>query len=568
MTKDELKVLAGDVREALLSRLTRIGGHIGPNFGIVEVTIALHYVFNSPKDKFVFDVSHQCYPHKIITGRKFGFLDLDRYSEVSGYTNQDESEHDFFKIGHTSTSVSLATGLVKARDLRGAKENIIAIIGDGSLSGGEAFEGLNMASEIGTNMIIVANDNDMSIAENHGGLYKNLRELRESNGQSQNNYFKSLGLDYVYVDKGNDLDALIEVFEKVKDTDHPIVVHVHTQKGKGLPYAEKDKETWHYGMPFDPKTGESKVNYSGGLSNDTAEFLMDKMEKDPTIAVVTSGTPTVLGFTKDRRDKFSKQFIDVGIAEEQAVAMISGMAKNGGKPIYGVFSTFIQRTYDQLSQDLAINNNPATILIFGGGLGGMNDVTHLCWFDIPLVSNIPNIVFLAPTSKEEYFAMLDWSIEYKGHSVVIRVPSQLSEDTGNVQKDFSDLNKYLVTEKGKEVAILGLGNFYKLGKEVRELLKESGIDATLINPRYASGLDETLLNELKAEHKLAVTLEDGVIDGGFGEKIARFYGTSDMKVLNYGIRKEFTDRVASDVAFKNNRLTKEQIVKDILRVVK
>ncbi|MBF4806195.1 MAG: 1-deoxy-D-xylulose-5-phosphate synthase [Pseudoleptotrichia goodfellowii] len=570
LSKEELKELAKDVREALLNRLTRIGGHIGPNFGMVEVTIALHYVFDSPKDKFVFDVSHQCYPHKILTGRKEGFLNPDKFSEISGYTNQDESKHDFFKVGHTSTSVSLATGLAKARDLKGDKENIIAIIGDGSLSGGEAYEGLNNASEQGTNMIIIANDNDMSIAENHGGLYKTLKELRETDGKSPNNLFKALGLDYIYVKDGHDIDELIKVFENVKDIDHPVVLHIHTIKGKGLPFAETDKEPWHYNAPFDAATGEVKVKSGGkeNYSNLTGEYLLKKMEQDPKVVAISSGTPTVLGFTSERRAKAGKQFVDVGIAEEHAVALSSGIAANGGKPVYGVFSTFVQRTYDQLSQDLCINNNPAVILVFMGGMTGMNDITHLGYFDEQILGNIPNMVYLSPTSSEEYFAMLEWGIEQQSHPVAIRVPMKVVTSGEEIKPDFSELNKYVIAEAGNNVATIGLGDYYHLGKEIKELLKEkSGINATLINPRFISGIDEEVLEKLKENHKLVITLESALIDGGFGEKVTRYYGTSNMKVINFGGKKEFTDRVPAEEILKRNHLTKEQIVEDVMEVL-
>ena len=567
--KEQLEALAAEMRTALLNKLSKHGGHFGPNFGMVEAIIALHYVFDSPKDKMVYDVSHQSYCHKMLTGRKDAFLYEEKYDDVSGYSNPEESEHDFFNIGHTSTSVSLACGLAKARDLKGEKENIIAIIGDGSLSGGEALEGLDFAPELKSNMIIVVNDNDMSIAENHGGMYQNLKLLRDTEGKAEYNLFKVMGLDYLFVKEGNDVEKLIEAFQKVKDINHPIVVHICTQKGKGYALAEEHKEQWHWCMPFDKETGKSTVSFDGeDYGSMTAEFLMKKMKEDKTLVGITSATPTVFGFTEDKRKEAGSQFVDVGIAEEHAVALASGIAANGGNPVYGVYSTFIQRTYDQLSQDLCINNNPATILVFAASVYGMNDVTHLGIYDIPMMSNIPNLVYLAPTTKEEYLAMVEWSISQKEHPVAIRVPGgAVISDGKTVIKDFGKLNQYEVTQKGNKVAILALGTFYSLGQEVaKEIAKETGVQPTLINPMYITGTDDKLLEELKAEHQVVITLEDGVLDGGFGEKISRFYGASDMKVLNYGLKKEFIDRYDVNEVLKENRLTKEQIVEDTMKL--
>ncbi|WP_302567681.1 1-deoxy-D-xylulose-5-phosphate synthase [Alistipes indistinctus] len=563
----QLNGLAGEIRQALLAKLSAHGGHIGPNLGMVEAAIALHYVFDSPKDKMVYDVSHQSYVHKMLTGRNAAFLDPARYDEVSGYTNPLESEHDFFTVGHTSTSVSLACGLAKARDLKGDAENIIAVIGDGSLSGGEAYEGLSNAGEMGTNLIVVVNDNEMSIAENHGGLYQNLKALRDSDGKAECNFFRALGLDYLYVRDGNDVAALIEVFNRVKNTPRPTVVHIHTLKGRGYALAEADRERFHWGMPFDLATGAPKSE--AGAAEDygdlTGRFLLERMAKDPTLVAITSGTPAVMGFTPERRKQAGRQFVDVGIAEEHAVALASGIAANGGRPVYGVYSTFIQRCYDQLSQDLCINGNPAVIPVFMGTIAGMNDVTHLGFFDIPLISNIPNMVYLAPTCKEEYFAMLGWAIRQREYPVAVRVPGATVVESGrNFDTDYSELNRYRLTRRGDTVAVVALGSFYALGEAVADKLRaDAGIDATLINPRYITGVDEQMLDALKADHRIVVTLEDGVLDGGFGEKIASYYGDSDMRVLNYGVRKEFADRYAIGELLEKNRLTDAQIVEDI-----
>ena len=528
----EMKELAEEIRSALLKKLSIHGGHFGPNFGMVEAIIAMHYVFESPKDKLVFDVSHQSYPHKILTGRKDAFLYEDHYDDVTGYTNPEESEHDWFNVGHTSTSISLASGLAKARDLKGENYNVIAIIGDGSLSGGEALEGLDFAGEQKSNFIIVVNDNDMSIAENHGGLYKNLKELRASNGTCECNLFKAMGLDYVYVNDGNNLESLIDTFKKVKDIDHPIVVHINTEKGKGYKFAEDNKENWHWTMPFDIETGKPTVSFDGEDYGDlTAKFLLNKMKKDEKVVAIVAAVPTNIGFTKERRLEAGKQFVDVGIAEEHGIAMASGIAKNGGKPVFATHSSFMQRTYDQLSQDLCINNSPATILVNTASVYGMNDVTHLGLYDIPMISNIPNMVYLAPTSKEEYFAMLDWSIEQTEHPVAIRIPCNgVISDGRAPDTDYSDINKFKVEQKGEKIAILALGDFYQLGEELAKEIKEKlNITPTLINPRYITGLDEELLNELKQNHNQVITLEDGILEGGFGEKIASFYGNTKLR---------------------------------------
>lgn len=562
----QLNVLAEEMRHALLTRASRHGGHFGPNFGMVEAIIAMHYVFDSPKDKIVFDVSHQCYPHKMLTGRKDAYLYEEHYDDVSGYTNPDESEHDFFTVGHTSTSISLACGLAKARDLNGEDGNVIAVIGDGSLSGGEALEGLDFASELNSNMIIVANDNDMSIAENHGGLYANLKLLRETNGQSECNLFKTMNLDYIYVDKGNDIASLIEAFEKVKDSTKAVVVHINTLKGKGYAPAEQNKEKWHWHAPFDITTGESLSK--GGepdFSDASLEYLLKKMDEDKRVVAITAGTPTVMGFTADMRAKAGKQFVDVGIAEETAVALASGIAANGGKPVFGVYSSFIQRAYDQITQDVCINGNAVTFAVFAGSVYGMNDVTHLGLQDIPMLNSIPGLIYLAPVTKEDYIAMLDWSLTQNEYPVAIKVPGGRMISTGvPVTKDFSKLDTYEITKKGSRVAILGLGTFYENAVKAADILKSShGIDATVINPYYISGIDADTLNELKKDHAVVATLEDGYLEGGFGAKIAAYYGSSDMKVLNFGIKKEFIDRYDASEVLKDNHLTPEQIAEDI-----
>ena len=568
---EALKVVADETRQAVLNRVSKHGGHVGPNLGFVEATVALHYVFDTPKDKLVFDVSHQSYPHKVLTGRASGFLgNLDEMNAISGYSSPTECpEYDNFEVGHTSTSVSLATGLQKARDIKGTKENIIAVIGDGSLSGGEAFEGFDEASELGTGIIIVVNDNEMSIAEPHGGIYKNLRDLRESNGQCNHNWFKAWGFEYKYLEEGNDVEKLIEVFRSVKDTNKPTVVHIHTEKGHGFTPAVENKEAWHYGMPFTKEDGSrperpTTESYEQLLS----DWLLKEMKQDKTLIAVTAGTPSAAGFTPEKRKEAGAQHVDVGIAEEQAVAMISGMAKGGLRPVWTVFSTFIQRTYDQIAQDLCINANPAVINVTWGGTASMNDITHICLFDIPMLCSIPGLIYLAPTTCEEYFAMLRWAILQDKKPIAIRIPSNgVHHTTETIDREYAYEAKYKVIQKGEKVAIIAAGSFYQKGENVVRLLAEKGIKATLVNPRYLNEVDRETLDSLKGSHELVVTLEDGSKDGGFGERIAAYYGTSEMKVLVGGIKKDLYDRFDLQQLLSDNRLLDEQIVEDVVNIL-
>jgi 1-deoxy-D-xylulose-5-phosphate synthase len=573
LSMDELKTLATEVRKGILNRVSVHGGHVGPNLGITEATVAMHYVFDSPKDKFIFDVSHQSYPHKMLTGRKEGFLDAKLMDHISGYSSPAESpEYDNFEVGHTSTSISLASGLMKARDILHEKYNIVVVIGDGSLSGGEAFEGLDTVAEIGTGIIIVVNDNEMSIAENHGGLYKNLKLLRESNGEAELNYFKTFGYEYHYLEEGNDVAKLVELFKEVKDTKVPVVLHIHTEKGHGYKPATEDKEAWHWSMPFDLKTGKilnadnmPKEDYSDMVG----EYLLNKIKEDPKLVVVGSAVPASFGFDKKRRRAAGKHYIDVGIAEEEGVAMASGLAKGGAHPVYGTYATFLQRTYDQLAQDLAVNSNPAVINVFGASIYGMNDFTHICFFDIAMLSHIPNLVYLAPTTWEEWKAMEDWAIAQEKYSVAIRVPAMAVQHSAEeYDTDYSELNKFKLVKKGARVAVIAAGDFFQKGQALVDALDaKENIQATLINPRFLSGIDTELLQELEFSHELVVTLEDGVLDGGFGERIARFYGPNQMKVLNFGVKKQLYDRYDVNQLLEDNDLTDDKLLAKVKRTL-
>ena len=562
----ERKALAEEMRGALLKRASVHGGHFGPDFGIIETIIALHTVFDSPTDKIVYDVSHQCYPHKMLTGRVEAYIDEDKYDEVSGYTNPEESPHDFFNVGHTSTSISLASGLAKARDLAGRRENVIALIGDGSLSGGEALEGLNVVGEMNTNFIIVFNDNGHSIAENHGGMYRAFKALRESGGKEGDNLFRAMGLDYRYVADGNNCEALIAAFSAVKDMAQPVVVHIVTQKGKGYKFAEEDPETWHYRSAFDIETGALKHPYTDPYQEVTKDFLKEQAQTNPNFVFLAAGTMGGIVLSPTDRAELGRHYVDVGIAEEHAVAMASGLARGGARPIFGTYSTFFQRVYDQMAQDVAVNSSPAVFLSVGASLYYMNDVTHLGFFDIPIFANIPNLVFLAPASLDEYAAVLRWSVAQTAHPVMIRMPvGGYEESPYAVRSDYSDLNKYQIVQEGTEVALIGVGNFAALASAAAAQLEAEGIHATVVNPIFLSGLDTVLLERLKEKHSLILTLEDGILDGGFGQKIAAYYSMdTQIRVRNYGLSKEFHDRYSASELAREYHLTAEQIAADTL----
>ena len=556
---EELQPLADEVRKAVINRISKIGGHKGPNLGVVEMTVALHYVFNSPVDEIVFDVSHQCYPHKILTGRKEAYLDETKFSEVTGYTNPLESEHDFFKIGHTSTSVSLALGLAVARDLKQTKENIIAVIGDGSLSGGEALEALDYAGEYKNNLIVIVNDNDQSIAENHGGLYKNLRELRTMNGVSNNNFFKALGFEYHYLDNGHDIKKLVALFNVVKDTDHPVLLHIHTIKGKGLKYAEENRESWHSGGPFNVLDGSLK--YPAVKDDTVFNSLKELLDTNPKAVVLNAGTPIGLGFVKKVREEYVNrgQFIDIGIAEENAVGMISGIAKNGGVPVFGTFAPFLQRVYDQVSHDLCLNDNPATILVINPGVYGMNSDTHIALCDIQEFSHIPNFTYLAPATKKEYNDALNFATSRSKHPVGIRVPAIWCELDNDNHNDFT---KNMLVNNGNKVAIMAVGPMLKMALEVAKKVEEIfGKEITIINPINVSNLDYEILDELEEKHKLIITLEDGELQGGYGVNVASYFGQKNIKVMNFGISKKFHTDFKAEELLKSNGMSVENLVK-------
>ena len=565
-----LPALADEVRAAIIERTSAIGGHTGSNLAAVELTIALHRVFETPRDKIVFDVSHQSYAHKMLTGRAAAFLDPARYAEASGFSNPGESEHDLFSMGHTSTSISLACGLASARDLAGETYDVVAVIGDGSLSGGLAFEGLDNAVELGSGLIVVVNDNEWSIAPNHGGIYRSLADLRATRGASDHNVFRALGLDYRYLEDGHDVAALETALSELRGTDHPVVLHVHTEKGHGYAPAAANPEGWHHAVPFDVATGNVRPGAAAhpadeNYANVTGALLTDWMQMDPRVVAVNAATPYIMGFTPELRAHAGRRFVDVGIAEEHAVSYVTGLARAGARPVLGIYATFLQRAYDQLWHDLCLNGVPATILVFGASAFGTTDVTHLGFFDIPMLGSMPGLTYLAPTCIEEYLDMLSWSIEHEGGPVAIRVPV-----AGGVtsRPDFARSDDYAhgweMLREGSQVALLALGDFLPLGEKVADALAAGGVSATLVNPRLATTPDEALLGRLAADHRVIVTLEDGILDGGFGERCARALAAGDVRTLCYGLPRAFVDRYDPAELLARCGITVEGIAADAL----
>ncbi|MEY8443286.1 1-deoxy-D-xylulose-5-phosphate synthase [Lactococcus ileimucosae] len=565
LSRSELTELAADIRKAVLNKVSKIGGHTGPNLGVVELTIALHKVFHSPVDKFVWDVSHQTYPHKILTGRKHGFED-GHFHEITGYTSQEESEHDFFTVGHTSTSVANALGLAKARDLTDGQGSIIAVLGDGSLSGGLALEAISNAGAYEHNFILILNDNQMSIAENHGGIYKGLAELRETNGQSPNNMFKAFGLDYKYLAEGNNLDALIALFEEVKDITHPIVLHINTEKGHGYQPAIDMKEAFHWRSPFNLEDGTLKNSReTKNYTRIILDYMEEKVSEGMPLVAVNGGIPMINNL-KEFAEKHPENYVDAGIAEQYVTTFGGAVAAGGARAMIFHSSTFMQRAYDQFLHDLAINKEPAVVIVKSASISG-SDKTHQGSFAIGMLSNIPDLVYLAPTSEEELIAMLDWSLTQKESPVILQIPEHGVESRPSSLIDFSKA-QYDIVRKGTEVAILALGGLFSHGQKVRDALEKLDIKATLINPLFVADLDKEILEKLTADHRVFVTIEDGVVDGGFGQKVAGYLGKFGVKTLNYGAAKEFNDSVAMKELYDRYHLTPELMVADILEALK
>ena len=565
---EELNILRDEIKDLIIKKCSVTGGHLGPNLGVIELTIAIHYVFDLENDKLIFDVSHQSYTHKILTGRKEGFIDQNKYNLYSGFSNFEESKYDTFKLGHTSSSISLSSGLVKSRELLNENYKVINVIGDGSLSGGEALEGLNNVSLLNSQYLIIVNDNEMSIEENSGGLYKSLKDLRESKGKSSNNIFKAFNIDYMYLEEGNDISKLIDKLEEIKNINHPLILHIHTLKGNGYLPSIKNKEKYHFAMPFDIESGEfinkgSRLEYSEISYN----FFSNLMDKDKSVILLTSAVAYLFGFNKERREKYKDQFIDTGISEAHTVSFLSGLGKGNLKAYYPVTCSFLQRGFDQLIEDFALNEINATLLVCFGSIYSSKDVTHIGIFDEIMLSNIPNLIYLDPTSKEEYLKMLEYSYKENHKPLAIRVPYKIKEDNKEDNTDYSIINKSKVINKGNKIAIFYTGNLEFLGKEIEKELNKININPSLIRQRFLSGIDKELIDELILNHDIIITLEDSLLNGGFGEKIASYLGNKKVYSLNYGLKKEFIDRYDINDIFYKNRLNKDLIIQDIKEIL-
>ncbi|WP_455237437.1 1-deoxy-D-xylulose-5-phosphate synthase [Veillonella sp.] len=564
----ELEVIAQHIRNLIIHRTSHIGGHIGSSLGATDIIVALHHVFGTDNAQFVFDISHQSYAHKILTGRHQGFIDENQFHTVSGYSNPDESTHDPFHLGHSSTSLSLACGLMIGRDLQHGTHPIIAMIGDGALSGGEAYEALNHLATMSSQCLIIINDNDQSIAENHGGLYKHLQQLRETNGESSNNIFKALGFSYRYVDDGNSLEPLIHALKNCKDETTPTVLHIHTTKGYGYDKAISNPEGFHNPSGFDIDTGETKKRYTNSYESIVAKQLIETLDQNKAACIVTAATPGGFCLTKDIREKLGAQYIDVGIAEEHATTLLAGIAHNGGTPILPIYSTFLQRAYDQIINDLCINNSNALILVYRASIYGNKDMTHLGFNDITMLGNMPNLMYLAPTTVEELESSIRYGLEHHNHPIAIRIPVGTPiNDTAQSNTIDKPVTSYDITQSGNTIAIIGVGNFYHKAVELSYAIREAThMSPTIVKPLCISSLDTHTLNELTKDHHIVITLEDGELEGGYGQKIASYYGKTSMKVLNYGISKQFYDRYKPEDVLQQNHLDFEHILDDIRNV--
>ncbi|MBQ3599808.1 MAG: 1-deoxy-D-xylulose-5-phosphate synthase [Lachnospiraceae bacterium] len=603
--KEEREQLASEIREFLLEKVSKTGGHLSSNLGVVELTMALHLFLDFPEDKLVWDVGHQSYVHKILTGRKQGFENLRQLDGMSGFPKSGESDTDAFNTGHSSTSISATLGMAKARDLQGKKNKVVAVIGDGALSGGMAYEALNNAARLHTNMIVILNDNNMSISENVGGMASYLGKIRTDIRYSNlkvgventilkipkvgnalvkkvrcskesikrliipGMLFEDMGITYLGPIDGHNIQDILDMLCRAYMVKGPVLVHVITKKGKGYRIAEKYPSVFHGVNPFRVETGKT-ISKKGGLSYTDvfSNKLLQLAKENQRITAITAAMPSGTGLSAFK-EKYPRRFIDVGIAEEHAVTFAAGMAKAGMIPVVAIYSTFMQRAYDQILHDVCLGKLPVIFILDRAGIVGNDGETHQGIFDISFMGNIPNLAILAPKNGKELENMLEFAIEFH-NPIAIRFPrGTVYTGLGEYQQPI-ELGKSEIIRKGKRVALLALGSMVKHAQKVSELLLQHGIEATLVNVRFAKPIDETLLLELEKEHDIYVTMEENVAWGGYGQQVSSVICREqlDVSLINIAIKDMFVEHGKVYELYKRLGLDPQSICNRIIELMK
>ncbi|MGL5749820.1 MAG: 1-deoxy-D-xylulose-5-phosphate synthase [Paraclostridium sp.] len=604
MSTHEMDLLAKDIRKFLVRSVSNTGGHLASNLGVVELTLALHKVFNSPSDKIVWDVGHQAYVHKIITGRKDNFRTLRQFNGLSGFPKENESEHDIFDTGHSSTSISIGAGLACSRDIKGENFSVISVIGDGSITGGMALEALNHIGYVKTKMIVILNDNEMSIDKNVGGMSKHLSSLIRNSKVNRVKdevekilnvapggnlisktahkfkdsiisnfipqdcaFFESIGIKYSGPIDGHDIDEIVSALEYANKQDGPVILHVITKKGKGYKFAEQEPHKYHGVSKFDIKIGIQESS-NKSISSAVGDKLIDLANKDENVVAITAAMPSGTGLNKFS-DTYPSRYYDVGIAEQHAVAFACGLAKNNMKPYFAVYSSFLQRAYDQIIHDMAITNKNVTLLIDRAGLVGNDGETHHGMFDLSYLNSIPNISVMAPKDTKELELMMDLSLEIDG-PIAIRYPRGNSYFLEKGVYEPIKLGQYEVINNGNDVAIFAIGNMVKQSIEAAEILKNKGIQPTIVNARFLKPIDEELINEVLKTHRYVVTIEDNIVTGGFGSRINKFLidNNYDNKILNIALDEEFIPHGDVNALYDSYGLSVDCIVDKVENLLK
>lgn len=600
----DLKILAKEIREFLLTNISKSGGHLASNLGVTELTIALHYVFDSPKDKLIWDVGHQCYVHKILTGRKEGFKTLRKTDGLSGFPKRKESVHDAFDAGHASTSISAGLGIARARDLKGEDFKVISVIGDGSMTGGMAFEALNDTAHSNTNLIVILNDNQMSIDKNVGGLAKYLNAIRTEpryieikgdvnkilrsiprvgDGLSHfiekakdsikqfmvpGMFFEEIGFTYVGPVDGHNLDELLSVLKRVKQLPGPILVHVYSTKGRGYKIAENNPTTYHGVASFNVETGESTVKKEDDFSSVFGNKLVQLAKKDKKIVAVTAAMPSGTGLIPFML-KYPERCFDVGIAEQHAVTMSAGLAAQGLKPVIAIYSTFLQRAYDQILHDVCIQNLPVIFGVDRAGIVGADGETHQGVFDIAYLSHIPNMNIMAPRDAQELEQMIEFTLHLQ-RPAAIRYPRGTAYTLDKISRTPLEYGKAEIVEEGESVAVFGVGSMFKTALEVSKILKEYGCSVTLVNPRFIKPLDEETIKYVSSKNKILVTIEDHAKIGGYGSLVSQYLHDQkikDVDLVRFGWNDEFIPHGSPNDFYKQFGLTAKQIAEKILQTL-